>query len=192
MSNVVVTTAPTAQPVTLEEAKAWLRVDSNDDDLLIIALIEAATDHAETFTRRALVSRGLTLYLDAFPETREIVLLRPPLSAVSSVKYYDEDGTLQTLSTAAYTVDTRSTPGRVVLNEDYDWPDTQAKPNAVEVAYTAGYGNSQAVPQGLRLAVQYILRHWFDNREMVATAAMRTVPSTAEALLWQYRIPKLA
>ena len=138
-------------------------MDSNDDDLLIIALIEAATDHAETFTRRALVSRGL-LYLDAFPRPGN----RPAssaLSAVSSVKYYDEDGTLQTLSTAAYTVDTRSTPGPRRPQRRLRLARHAGQTNAVEVAlHRRLWQFAKPCPKASRLAVQYILRHWFDNR----------------------------
>lgn len=43
-------TPPTAEPVSLVEAKLHLRVDFNDDDALITSLITAARQAAETIT----------------------------------------------------------------------------------------------------------------------------------------------
>lgn len=62
------TTAPTTEPVTLAEAKAHLRVDVADDDLLITNLITAARVHAENVCRRAFVTQKWDLYLDSFPK----------------------------------------------------------------------------------------------------------------------------
>lgn len=62
-----IVTAPMEEPVRLTEAKAHLRVDISDDDLLIEALITAARQHAETITRRALVTQQWKMALDQFP-----------------------------------------------------------------------------------------------------------------------------
>ena len=42
MSGNAQTVAPGGEPITLAEAKTWLRVDGTDEDVLITALIEAA------------------------------------------------------------------------------------------------------------------------------------------------------
>lgn len=60
-------TPPAEEPVTLAEAKAHLRVDIADDDMLISGLIVAARQYAETITRRALVTQSWRLALDRFP-----------------------------------------------------------------------------------------------------------------------------
>lgn len=208
MSGLVQTVAPAGEPITLAEAKAWLRVDSTDEDVLIASLIQAARAYVETFTSRALITQQFELSLDGFPGSdrfasgrlsearggavvgREIVLPRPPLISVQSVKYYDTDGTLQTFSSAGYHVDTKAQPGRVVLDEDYDWPDIDPRPNAVIVAYTAGYGTPSQVPQGLRTAIRFMLAHWYTNRLPVNIGnIVNQIPASAEALLWQHRIP---
>lgn len=208
MSGLVQTVAPAGEPITLAEAKAWLRVDGTDEDVLILALIEAARAYVETFTGRALITQQWELSLDGFPASdrysdgrlresrstgipgREIVLPRAPLASVQSVKYYDEDGALQTFASAGYFVDTRAEPGRVVLDEDYDWPDVESRPNAVIVAYTAGYGTPSQIPQTLRTAIRFMVTHWFTNRTPVNIGnIVNTIPATAEALLWQKRLP---
>jgi hypothetical protein len=210
VSTLVQVTAPSAEPITLAEAKAWLHVDGTEEDALILGLIQAARSYVETFTRRALITQTFELSFDAFPgggrvhcgrvsETRggtylgrEIKLPRPPLLSVQSVKYYDTDGALQTFSTSAYHVDTRSQPGRVVLHQDYDWPDTDVRPNAVIVAYTAGYGATAAhVPASLKTAIRMIVADHFKFRETKISGTIITkVPDSAEALLWPHRIPE--
>lgn len=60
-------TPPAGEPVSLAEAKQHLRVDGDDDDLLIGSLIAAARQAAETQTGRQLITARWKLVLDAFP-----------------------------------------------------------------------------------------------------------------------------
>lgn len=60
-------TPPAGEPVSLQEAKAHLRVDFDDDDGLIQALIAAARQAAETITNRQLMSARWKLVMDSFP-----------------------------------------------------------------------------------------------------------------------------
>lgn len=48
----------TQPAITLAEAKLWLRVDFDDDDLILTSLILSSTQLVETRIRRAIVSRG--------------------------------------------------------------------------------------------------------------------------------------
>ncbi len=60
-------TAPALEPVSLADAKAHLRLDSDDDDQLITAAIVAARVHVEALTRRLLIEQGWRVYLDQWP-----------------------------------------------------------------------------------------------------------------------------
>lgn len=59
--------APATEPITLEEAKLHLRVDTTDDDALITGLISAARVAAENICRRAFVTQQWELVIDSFP-----------------------------------------------------------------------------------------------------------------------------
>mgnify|MGYP001382841310 CR=1 FL=1 len=191
--NLRLTTPPALEPVTLTEAKAWLRVDGEEEDVLILGLIQAARSYVEDFTRRALVSQTWALALDRFPCTREITLPRPPLVSVSSVEYIDSDGATQTLSADDYHVDARSEPGRVVLRATSSWPAVDCQPNAVVVTYVAGYGTPSQVPQGIKTAIRWMIGHWFRHRAHVNIGnIVNQIPDTTDSLLWQFRVPVIA
>ena len=64
MSSLLLT-APVVEPLSLDEAKAFLQVEHNDDDDVIAALAAGSRIHIETQTRRALITqswRGVTAF----------------------------------------------------------------------------------------------------------------------------------
>lgn len=63
----VLVSAPAFEPVSLAEAKAHLRVDFNDDDVMISSFIIAARQKFENDTRQSLVTQSWKLVLDQFP-----------------------------------------------------------------------------------------------------------------------------
>lgn len=67
MASLKVERAATGTPVTLGEAKSFLRVSTTDDDTLIQIMIDAATESAESFTGRSFCSKGYKQGLDSFP-----------------------------------------------------------------------------------------------------------------------------
>lgn len=59
--------APASEPLTLQEAKLYLRVETPEEDDLLLGLISAARFDAENRTNRALVTQKWELVLDGFP-----------------------------------------------------------------------------------------------------------------------------
>lgn len=137
-------TAPTIEPVTVEEAKGTARVDITADDGLIYSLIVTARTLAETITGRQMVTATYRQKLDRFPSAAingqlYLELPKPPLQSVSSITYVDTAGDTQTLSSDLYTVDTDSEPGRVILDYGESWPSTRDVAQAVTITFVAGY-----------------------------------------------------
>lgn len=185
----VLVTPPSVEPVTLDEAKAHMRIDHADDDVYIASLIVAARQFAEGFLQRSLLPQTWRLTLDAFPHDDTITLPRPPLRDVLEVRYYDENGVLQTLDPSLYHVDLVSEPGRVVLAHGQQWPQTAVRPNAVEVEYEAGYSDAVSVPGAIKQAILLLVAHWYEHREAIATDAQPTeLPLAVDSLLRQYRV----
>lgn len=131
------TSPPTVEPVSLDAVKLFLRVSSSTEDALLASLITAARFACENRLGRALISTGFEQTFDAFAD--RLPLQRPPLLAVSSIRYVDVDGVTQTLSSADYQVDDRSWIARILPAYGASWPSTRDQANAVTVAFTAGY-----------------------------------------------------
>ena len=106
---------PSEEPVTLQEAKAHLRVDGPEQDQWITKAIAAAREFCETFQGRAYITQRLALSLERWPCGRSIYLPRPPLQSVEAVTYTLADGTVQTFDSALYVVDTTAEPGAIHL-----------------------------------------------------------------------------
>lgn len=183
-------TPPPEEPVTLAQAKAHLN-EPTGQDANILAAVHAASEHAETFTGRALVTQTWDLLMDRFPAGREIELPFPPLQSVTSVKYIDPDGAEQTFAAASYHVDAASTPGRLRLKPTASWPSIDEQPNAVTVRFVAGYGGMAAVPFTIKAAILLIVGHLFAHREENQDFQVHEMPMGAERLLWPHRIVRL-
>lgn len=123
--------------VSRTEAKTWMRVDSTTDDDLISRLLRRADDYVERFTSRQILADTRTEYFDTFADP--LILPRPPLKEIISVKYLDVNGTEQTLATSVYSRDKIAEPGCVRLAYGQSWPATRDVKNAVYVEYTCGY-----------------------------------------------------
>ena len=172
-------TAATTFPITLADAKLHCRVDANDDDTLINALITAATELAEQKTGRALMAQTWELTMDAFPEAFE--LTRVPVQSVTSLKYADTNGVEQTMSNALYTLDTADDHGFVYVVPAYntDWPASRAQINAVALRYVAGYASAAAVPESIKQWIRLMVSTMYENRETEAYSS-RAVSTTVQ------------
>lgn len=170
------TVEPATSPVTTTEAKTHLRVTTSDHDTRIDQLILAATSLIENKAGASLIAQTWKLTLDGFSSAIE--LPRGPVQSVTSVKYYDTAGTLQTVSSADYTLDDQSAPQRIVLNQDASWPTTQDRVNAVEITYVTGFAT---LPDDIKHAVLLLIGHWFHDAEG------KDFPPVVDLLIANYR-----
>jgi len=181
-------TAPTLEPLTLADAKAHLRIDSDDEDTLVAALITAARQMCEEQTWRALITQTWDLSLEAWPLLDHIAVPRPPLLTVTSITYRDDDGSTATMSASDYRVVTAYGPGRIVLKPGATWPSVTLDTGLpITVRYTCGFGaTATSVPEPLRHGMLLVLGHLYENREAVVVSGFQAVqvPLTVQ-WLWQ-------
>ena len=162
----------------MAEAKLWLRLDHSAEDALVTSLIQVVRQAAEE-RGLALVDQTWELALDAFPAWA-IQLSKAPLKAtdpITSIKYTDTAGVLQTLDSALYAVDQRRSIPEVTPAYGQSWPSTRKVSNAVVVRFIAGYGSggTPGVPERVLHAMRVALTTAYTMRgEFVAGAVTPT------------------
>lgn len=165
--SLILITAPSRYPVTLEETRAHLRVETDDDDAYLDSLIEMATsclDGPSGLLGRCLVQQTWELQLPYWPcemsgwgfgpqhiymrpipngPTGQIEIPLAPLVSVTSVKYMDGAGDEQTLDEDQYiTVPRGWEPGIVQPIYGGTWPTSSySRPDAIRVRFVAGYAS---------------------------------------------------
>lgn len=176
MTILVRTTAPAEAPITLSEAKAQIRVDHNEEDVLIQHYIDAATsllDGSAGLLGRCLVTQSWKMEVDALTGP---ILLPFPDTVIDEAKFADGDA-----EDVPYR---REMSGqRPVLIPLQGW----GRPAAI--SFTAGYGARQDVPATLRQAMLLLIAHWYDNREAVTIGATgAALPMAVDALIAPSRL----
>jgi uncharacterized phiE125 gp8 family phage protein len=182
-------TAPAVEPLSLAEAKAFLRVETSDDDDVIGALIASARGHVEAQTRRALITQSWRLAIDAWPDDGRLAVLPAPLQALTAARVYDFSNVAQALDTAGFVLDKGAS---VLLFTPWSLPAPGRAAAGIELDLTVGYGAAAAdVPEPLRQAIRLLIAHWYENRGLVAAGTTTVLPSTVAALIAPYRMLSL-
>jgi uncharacterized phiE125 gp8 family phage protein len=189
------TTAPLIEPVTVDEAKLYCRIDLADDDAILSALISSARQYAEHYIHGALINQTWTFYFDADDDLlfdkRYINLPINPLVSVTSVSTFSDANVSAVYANTHY----RLSGNRILLNDNYEWPYTVRSTDSAAVVVVAGFGSlATDVPESIRLAIKMLVAQWYDKREALFDLAtetgnttMATVPFGVTALLAPYK-----
>jgi uncharacterized phiE125 gp8 family phage protein len=178
---------PNVEPITVDEAKAHLRVEHAEDDDLIGSLIGAAREWAEGFTGRKLITQTWSVWLPAWPPARFRVPLSP-VQSVMSIVYTPVGGTATTVSVDTYALAPDET---LWLARGSAWPSGEILlPEGVTITVKVGYGDAAtSVPKRFTQAMLLMIGHWYGHRESVNIGNITSeIPLGAEMLLWQERI----
>ncbi|MCP5083182.1 MAG: hypothetical protein GY948_15955 [Alphaproteobacteria bacterium] len=183
-------TGPTAEPLSLAEAKAHLRLSADDEDDLISRLIATARRHIENQTGLALNTQTLRYSQDVRPRSHSIALPVYPVRSIEEVRTYGQGNAPTALDPAHILLAAAVRPARLMLQAGRCWPSAVR----LEVDLTAGFGPApEDVPEPLRQAAAQLVAHWFENREPVSPAdSPAPVPQMAAALIAPYRRVRLA
>jgi len=183
-----VLTPPTAEPLSLAEARAHMRVDHFDEDGVIAGLILAARQHIEQETGLALCTQTLRGTLDAFPAGKPMALPAHPVQSVTAVRYFNEAGSLIEWPAGEWETDLTGIVPRIAPRNGFAWPTPGQKLGAVQVEFVAGYGGPEVVPQPVMQALRILVAHYYEHRELVVTGTIvNELPMTVKALIAPYR-----
>jgi uncharacterized phiE125 gp8 family phage protein len=152
-----VVTQPTTQPLTLEEVKQHLRVETyGDHDQLIDSYIDSTTKAFEQKANVAIMEQTIRVYYDYEELADELYFYRYPVQSISSIQYYDDDNALQTLNTADY-ISVISRPTQIIID---DMPSIYDRKDALFVEFVAGF---TSVPHDILLALKQRIYKIYNN-----------------------------
>lgn len=158
--------------LTKDEVKARLFIDHNDDDAKVEANIASATgymDGPNGVLNRCVGEQTWDEQFERFPTGNCVLTLAlSPLKSVTSIKYYDTDGVLQTVDAANYEVG--SNGDRAIVRAFAGWPGVDSRRMfPVVVRYVAGYASAD-VPAELKDALILHIGALYETRAVTPLA----------------------
>lgn len=123
-----------AEPVTLQEAKDWCRIDVSDDDALITSLIKAARIICENHANLSFINRTVSAKIKN--GLGGFIAPYGPVVSITSAKDSDDTD---------------------IADFDFD----NAYPGRITIVYEAGY---ETLPQNLKTAVLNQVAFLYENR----------------------------
>lgn len=204
-------TAPTETPVSLAEAKEYLRVDETADDLRITSMIKAATLRLEAAADVKFITQTWDYFLDRFPSNmrddwwdgvveapisilqspcKQIEMPIGPIQSFGGLFTYDDDDTEYAFDSSNLSIDLSSGYGRVSLKTGGTWPSTVLRGvNGIRIRATVGLGvDAASVPEDIKNAILLLVAAMYEARGDVQPQ----IPAEALMLIEPYRIYKLA
>jgi uncharacterized phiE125 gp8 family phage protein len=184
-------TPPAAEPVSLAELKAFLKVDGTDEDALIGSVATAARAHLETLTAKAFVTQGWRIRRDAWAPHGRLTFPIGPVRSLDAVTVTGSAGEVS-LPLDPFRLDGDGLPPRL------SWtPSAVPQPSVplagIAIDVTAGYGAPDDVPPPLRQAVRLLAAHWFENRTLVTLGhEVAVMPRTVDALIAPFLVRRAA
>lgn len=169
-NNLEIVTAPTWEPVSLEEAKSYIGQSDDADDALVLSLIRAARIDWERKNRQ--FSRATyRLRIDCLEPV--ILIPKPPLSSVTSIKYFDSSDLEQTVANSIYDVITFREPGEIRLKKNKSWPsDVRGEVGDVSIEFVCGHESPSEVPDDIRCGLLKTVSLEYDSQLDVSASSL--------------------
>jgi uncharacterized phiE125 gp8 family phage protein len=180
----ILLTPPEAEPLSLADAKNFLRVEHDADDELIAALVAAARGEVELATRRVLMTQTWRIVLHRWPASRRVVSPVNPLRTLEAVRVFEADGEAEAIATADFVLDTASVPGLIDVSRANAAAPGRALAG-IELDVTAGYGDADDVPAPLVHAIRLLVARSYEHRDRVVTDAL---PDAVAKLIAPFRV----
>jgi uncharacterized phiE125 gp8 family phage protein len=186
------TSPPAVEPVTVADAKAHMRIDGSDDDVLIGSLILTSRLHIEAALALALITQSWMLTLDRWPHAGQIELPLAPLRSLNEVRIKNTAGDPAVVAEQTYLVDIASRPPRLIWNNCAP-PLPGLAANGIEIDLTVGFGDTaDSVPAPLKHAILMLTAHWYEHRDPQEIGAHGArIPDAVSELINPFRTIRL-
>lgn len=175
--SAIVLSRNTTQVLTLDRIKQQCRVDYDDDDELLLEMAEAVQTECEARIEGPLLTTPCKETLNKWPVTGSFVLTIARALAIQEMRI-KVDG-VHTPFTDFHTV--FQDEGKLMcVAPNTEWPRIDKALNAVEIDYTAGFGDTpDSVPQDIKQWMLYTIGTMYIYRENFVTggASVHLLPN---------------
>lgn len=179
---------PIHEPISLNEAKIWLKLDGEEEDDVIRALIVAARLMVEAEIGHVLIGQNWRLIGDSWPPSGEISLRLGKVLAVQAARVFGADGVAIPLAPESITV-LQGEEGSILIPTSSPVPGRARA--GIEIDLRLGFGEAASdVPEPIRLAIRRTVALWFENRGD-GTEAEMGLPPQIRSLLRPFRRVRL-
>jgi uncharacterized phiE125 gp8 family phage protein len=175
-----------AEPVSLDEVKAHLRLTASSEDASVAGFAVAARKTLEARLGLAFTAQVWRLALD-HPPADILTLPIGPVSGIESVTLNLADGGSVAISSDHYQFE-GGRDGRLRFNAAVS---TGARLGALVIDFATGWPDTDDIPADLKLAVKLLAAHYFEHREAVGDAGLATMPESVAALIAPWRRVRL-
>lgn len=166
----IVTDSDQTDPlVSLDEAKLYCRIipdtDVTEEDNLLLRMINSAERLVENMAEIAIRPKTVELTLASWPCYQDYMILRlemPKVTAVNSIKYYDDTDTQVTMNSSLYEVWADRNPPLILISADNVPSLSTKRSRAVTINFSAG---ESSPPDQTLQCVLALVSFWFQNRE---------------------------
>ena len=167
--------------ISLEDAKAHMRVDAPDDDTYITGLItavEAFLDGPRGVIGRPIKTQRWSV-ADRRPSGR-VNLPVFPVTSLVTLTYFDTDNASQSLSVSDSSVFSAEAWAYLEPNTGVSWPQMYDRPDALTITVDCGAATPD---EDIILAAKMLVSHWHERREAVDMDKLAVVPMAAQACI---------
>lgn len=156
-----------ADPVSLAEAKAQLRITDSSNDVVIRGLIPAATKLVQAMVQRAFMAQTLEWVLPCWRSRICIPIAPVEASGIKSIKYVDwTTQALTTLDPSLYVVQTEGESVAIIPKYATIWPIVfPFAPEPIVIQFDAGADSADDVPANVKAAILLQVRHLYSVGE---------------------------
>ncbi len=164
--------------VDLAMAKSNSRIEHSSEDGFLQLLLDASIEDAEKYIGSPILRRNVTFQLSKWTGNF-IFPITTPVSSITGIEYYDEDGEPQSLELSNYKFIEK---GKQVIIEMDDCPDLYLNNDfPIHINCVCGYTTAQ-VPAAIKSAVLLRFSHKEMFREDVPTSYERSFYSALRPL----------
>ncbi|MEP9379728.1 phage head-tail connector protein [Aquabacter sp. CN5-332] len=181
-------TGPEAEPLTLADLKAFLRVTHDEEDIVLSTLLTAARQMVESAASRILLTQTWRVARDGWPPSGLILAPLAPVAEIPAARLRHQDGSETALPLDLFTLRGDRTPA-VIAFDRARAPAPSRTLGGIELDLVLGYGAAADVPADLVQAVRLLAGHLYERRDEAGEAGL--LSEGVAALLKPYRTVRL-